>query len=380
LKENVVAEILRMGMVGGGPGSFIGPVHRRAAELDGRIRLVAGAFSRNALASSEAGASYGIDPDRAYPDYRTMLAEEAKRTDGIDFVTIVTPNDTHFAIARDAIEAGYHVVSDKPATATLEEALELQRIISSHDRCYALSFTYTGYAMLREARALVADGAIGKVRKVVVEYFQGWLAQAAEKSGNKQAEWRADPTRAGIGGCIGDIGVHAFNLAEFVTGVPVVSIIADLPRVVEGRQLDDDCTILMRLANGAPGLIAASQIATGERNGLRLRVWGDEGGLDWCHERPDRLVFTRGDGRMEVRWAGGSGLSASAAAATRLPAGHPEGFIEALANIYGDFHAAVVGRDLGIDTIQGITEGARSMHFVAAAVEQAESVEWVKMV
>jgi len=374
-----VTGMLRMGMVGGGPGSFIGPVHRRAAELDGRIRLVAGAFSRTAASSVEAGCGYGIDPERAYPDYRTMLAEEAKRADGIDFVTIVTPNDTHFEIARAAIEAGYHVVSDKPATATLEEAQELARVIARHDRLYALTYTYTGYAMLREARAMVAAGEIGRVRKLVVEYYQGWLAQAEEKSGNKQAEWRADPSRSGIGGCIGDIGVHAFNLAEFVSGLSVSAINADLVRVVEGRVLDDDCTILMRLENGAPGLIAASQIATGERNGLRIRMWGDEGGLDWNHEQPDRLTHTRRDGRVEIRHAGGTGLSRSSIAATRLPAGHPEGFIEALANIYADVGDAISRGETTGGALQDIEAGVRSMAFVTASVRNSETLSWASL-
>jgi len=371
-----VSDVLRMGMVGGGPGSFIGPVHRRAAELDGRLRLVAGAFSRDPALSAEAGRLYGIAPDRAYPDYRTMFAEEAKREDGPDLITIVTPNDTHFAIACDAIDAGYHVVCDKPATATMEEALALERKLEGQDRLYALTFTYTGYPMLREARALIADGAIGPVRKVVVEYFQGWLAQAAENNGNKQAEWRADPKRSGIGGCIGDIGVHAFNLAEFVTGLRIAAINADLVRVVGGRQLDDDCTILMRMDNGAPGLIAASQIATGERNGLRLRIWGDKGGLDWCHEQPGRLVHLRDDGRTEIRHAGGPDLTSQAIAASRLPPGHPEGFIEALANIYADVHRAIRTGRQRPDLLQGIAEGVRSMAFVDTAVRQSASLEW----
>lgn len=353
-------------MVGGGPGSFIGPVHRMAAELDGRIRLIAGAFSRNPAASAQAGSSYGIAPERAYPDYQTMLIEEAKREDSVDFVVIVTPNDTHFDIASAALQAGFHVVSDKPPTATLDQALALEKLLAEHNRIYALTYTYTGYPMLREARALVAQGAIGSVRKVVAEYFQGWLAHAVEHSGNKQAEWRADPARSGIGGCIGDIGVHAFNLVEFVAGLKVASINADLPRVVEGRLLDDDCTVMLRMENGAPGLIAASQIATGERNGLRIRIWGDDGGLDWRHERPDQLVLTRRDGRVEVRHAGWAGLSGESRSATRLPSGHPEGFIEALANIYGDFGRAVRGSPP--PSLQGIAEGVRSMVFVDTAV------------
>lgn len=365
--------VLRLGMVGGGIGSFIGPVHRRAAELDGRIRLVAGAFSRNAETSRRAGEGFGIDPSRAYADYRTMLAEEAKRVDGIDLVAIVTPNDTHFAIARDALAAGLHVVSDKPATATLDEAVALSALVAQSGRQYALTYTYTGYPMLREARELVRDGALGNIRKFVVEYYQGWLASPVNDS--KQAEWRTDPARSGIGGCISDIGVHAFNIAEFVTGQRVAAINADLGRVVPGRLLDDDATVMARLENGAAGLIASSQIATGERNGLRLRVWGEKGGLDWSHERPDILTLNRADGLVETRHAGWAGLGQAAHAATRLPTGHPEGFIEALGNIYGDFAGLLHGNTA--PHLQHIDEGVRSMEFVAAAVQSSnENQGW----
>ncbi len=362
--------VLRMGMVGGGPGSFIGPVHRRAAELDGRIRLVAGAFSRSPEKSKAAGLSYGIAEDRAYADHRTMLALEALRPDPIDLVAIVTPNDTHFAIARDAMQAGFNVISDKPATATLDEALALEQVVRATGRCYALTYTYTGYPMLREARALIRSGTLGKVRKVAVEYFQGWLADPEELSGNKQAEWRADPARSGIGGSIADIGVHAFNLVEFVSGLRATRLQADLGNVVPGRLLDDDCTLLLRLDNGARGILAVSQIATGERNGLRLRIWGDHGGIDWCHERPDILTLNRADGISEQRHAGWNGLSAAARAGSRLPVGHPEGFIEALANIYGDFaNAAHTGGAAGDGLLQGIEEGVRGMALIARAVE-----------
>jgi len=370
--------MLRMGMIGGGLGAFIGPVHRRAAELDGNIRLVAGAFSRSADTSRASGLAYGIAPERTYPDYRTMLAEEARRPDGIQFVSIVTPNDMHFAIARDAITAGIGVVSDKPATTTLAQAIELRQVIRDNSGAYALTYTYTGYPMLREARALVADGALGALRKVVVEYYQGWLATPGERTGNKQAEWRTDPDRAGIGGCVGDIGVHAFNLAEFVTSSRVQELNADLSKVVPGRTLDDDCTILVRFANNVPGLIAASQIATGERNGLRLRVYGEKGGLDWCHERPDLLVLNRADGVTECRHAGSDSLGPSARAATRLPAGHPEGFFEALANIYGDFAQMLSSKqERGDGLLQTIDEGVRSMAFVETAVESSANRRWM---
>jgi predicted dehydrogenase len=369
-----------MGMVGGGPGSFIGPVHRRAAELDGRIRLVAGAFSRSPEKSKVAGLSYGIAEDRAYANHRTMLAQEALRPDPIDLVAIVTPNDTHFVIARDAMQAGFDVISDKPATTTLDEALALEQVIRATGRLYALTYTYTGYPMLREARALIRSGALGEIRKVAVEYFQGWLAGPEELSGNKQAEWRADPARSGIGGSIADIGVHAFNLVEFVSGLRATRLHADLGNVVPGRLLDDDCTLLLRFDIGARGVLAVSQIATGERNGLRLRIWGDRGGVDWCHERPDILMLNRADGISEQRHAGWNGLSADARAGSRLPVGHPEGFIEALANIYGDFASAVHAGAAGDGPLQGIEEGVRGMALITRAVENSRAAQGWSMI
>ncbi len=364
---------LRMGMVGGGPGSFIGPVHRMAAELDAEIELVAGAFSQSAEKSRAAADSYRIDPARAYASYSQMMTEEAKRPDGMDFVAIVTPNHLHLPIARAAMEAGFHVMSDKPATANLAEALELKEIVARTGRLYALTFTYTGYPMVREARELCRGGALGAVRKVLVEYLQGWLSQPLETTGQKQAEWRSDPARSGIGGCIGDIGVHAFNLVEYVTGQPVAKLSAMLRTMVPGRVLDDDCSAMLTLENGAPGILAASQIAVGERNGLRLRVYGDKGGLAWNQEDPTRLHLTWND-RPDETLHGGSGfLSEAARSATRLPLGHPEGLIEAFANIYRDFARAVFARMDAPDaklseSVCGIDEGVRSMAFVERAV------------
>jgi predicted dehydrogenase len=362
-----------MGMVGGGPGSFIGPVHRMAAELDAEIELVAGAFSQSAEKSRAAADSYRIDPARAYASYSQMMTEEAKRPDGMDFVAIVTPNHLHLPIARAAMEAGFHVMSDKPATANLAEALELKEIVARTGRLYALTFTYTGYPMVREARELCRGGALGAVRKVLVEYLQGWLSQPLETTGQKQAEWRSDPARSGIGGCIGDIGVHAFNLVEYVTGQPVAKLSAMLRTMVPGRVLDDDCSAMLTLENGAPGILAASQIAVGERNGLRLRVYGDKGGLAWNQEDPTRLHLTWND-RPDETLHGGSGfLSEAARSATRLPLGHPEGLIEAFANIYRDFARAVFARMDAPDaklseSVCGIDEGVRSMAFVERAV------------
>src|ERR1039457_301355 len=255
---------LRMGMVGGGPGAFIGPVHRIAAELDGRIELVAGAFSQSAERSRTAGVSYRIDPDRAYANYQEMLEAERKRADAIDFVAIVTPNHLHLPVATAALEAGFPGMSDKPATATYPEAVTLERAVAESDLPYGLTHTYAGYALVREARALCGSKALGPIRKIAVEYLQGWLSSPIEATGQKQAAWRSDPALSGPGGCIGDIGVHAFHLVEYVTGLQVESLNASLLSVVPGRRLDDDCTALLRLANGATGVLMASQMAAGE--------------------------------------------------------------------------------------------------------------------
>ena len=268
---------LRMGMVGGGPGAFIGPVHKMAAELDGRIELVAGAFSQSPERSRAAGEGFGIDPGRAYAGYREMLSAERQRPDGIDFVVIATPNHLHLPVAKAALEAGFAVVSDKPATATYEEALALEAAVAGSGLPYALTHTYAGYALVREARAICASGRLGEIRKIAVEYLQGWLSAPLERTGQKQAAWRADPALNGPGGCIGDIGTHAFHLVEYVTGLKVTSLNATLRSVVAGRLLDDDCNALLRLENGAGGVLMVSQVATGEGNGLRLRVYGEKG-------------------------------------------------------------------------------------------------------
>jgi predicted dehydrogenase len=364
---------LRMGMVGGGPGSFIGPVHRMAAELDGAIELVAGAFSQSPEKSRAAAGSYRIDETRAYASYQEMIELEAKRPDGIDFVAIVTPNHLHLPIARAAMEANLHVMSDKPATANLQEAVELKEIVQRTNRLYALTFTYTGYPMVREARELCRRNALGPIRKVLVEYLQGWLSQPLETTGQKQAAWRSDPAQSGIGGCIGDIGVHAFNLLEYVTGQPVNKLSATLRTMVPGRILDDDCSAMLVLENGAPGILAASQIALGERNGLRLRVYGEKGSLEWNQEDPTRLQLKWLDRPDEIMHTGSAFLSEAARNATRLPIGHPEGLIEAFANIYRDFSTAVFARFSAPDaklsaSVCGIDEGVRSMAFVERAV------------
>jgi len=367
---------IRMAMVGGGPGSFIGPVHRSAAELDGRFCLVAGAFSSAASRSYAAGRGYGLADERSYSDWRAMLKAEKLRPDGAEAVAIVTPNHLHLPIALAALKAGMHVVSDKPATATLAEALWLRSAVADADRVYALTYTYTGYPMLRMARALIAAGGIGKVRKIVVEYPQGWLAEPVEAGGNKQAEWRTDPARAGKGGCIGDIGIHAFQLAEYVSGLRVTAFVADLAAVVPGRRLDDDCNLLLRFENGARGVLIASQIATGELNDLTLRIYGSDASVAWAHRDATTLTIRHRDGRTEIRHA-----AASDGHGARLPLGHPEGFIEALANIYGDVAKAIRGENALIDTIvPGIREGVRSMLFVEKAVEaSAACAGWTSL-
>jgi predicted dehydrogenase len=368
--------ILQMGMVGGGAGSFIGPVHRMAAELDGAIRLVAGAFSSDARRSREAGKHYGISAERAYANYNEMFASERRRDDPIDFVAIVTPNHLHLPVARAALENGFHVLSDKPATATLAEAQTLRDIVQRSGRLYGLTYTYTGYGLVREAREICGRGELGTVRKVVAEYAQGWLSERIEATGQKQASWRADPAQSGIGGCVTDIGVHAFNLLEFVTGQRVAAVAAQLSSIVPGRVLDDDCNVLLRLESGAPGVLCASQIAAGQRNGLRLRVYGEKAGLDWCQEDPNRLIISSLDGSTKVLpgASNSAALSDGSRSVFRLPLGHPEGYIEAFANIYRDFGGAVLTGDeaaLSKTAVPTIEEGVRGMAFVDAAVRSS---------
>ncbi len=365
---------LRMGMIGGGPGAFIGPVHRFAAEMDREIELVAGAFSSDAGRSKAAADIYRIDADRAYPDIATMLSAEKLRDDGIDFVSIVSPNHHHLPAAKAALAAGIPVMTDKPLTATLAEAEELAGLVAAAGVPFGVTYTYSGYPLVREARARVAAGALGEIRKVVVEYPQGWLAGEAV---GKQAEWRVDPAKSGLGGCIGDIGVHAFHLAEFITGLTVTDIMADLAAVVPGRLLDDDCTVLMRYNNGARGVLLASQIEVGELNGLRIRLYGEKGGMLWRQETPNTLTLHTLDGRTEIVHAGGPQLGPDAASRTRTPTGHPEGYLEAFANLYRDFAGQLRGDGPGL--LPNINDGLRGMQFISAAVNASrDNAGWVK--
>ena len=374
---------LRMGMVGGGPGAFIGPVHRIAAELDGKIELVAGAFSQSPDRSRTAGESYKIDPARAYANYEQMIEAERERTDKIDFVAIVTPNHLHLPVAEAALKAGFPVMSDKPATATYAEAIALENAVAASGLPYGLTHTYAGYALVREAREICASGQLGQIRKIAVEYLQGWLSKPIETSGQKQAAWRSDPSLSGPGGCIGDIGVHAFHLAEYVTGLQVTELNASLLSVVPGRRVDDDCTALLRYENGASGVLMTSQIAAGEGNGLRLRVYGEAGSLDWRQEDPNRLRVRWLDGPEEIRHASGSYLGDGARSVTRLPGGHPEGYLEAFAVLYREFADWLLARTGGIsgsqpETLPGIVAGVRGMRFIDRAIESSKRKSWVE--
>ncbi len=361
-------------LIGGGPGALIGPVHRMAAELDRRFELVAGSFSRDTGRNAQAGTEYGVAADRTYASVDALLSQEAKRTDRALLIAIATPNDSHLAIARAALEAGLHVMSDKPATATLEEALELQQIVRRSDGHYALSFTYSGYAMIRAARRLVADGAIGAVRKVNVTYLQGWLGEPLEPGSNRQADWRTDPARVGRGGAISDIGSHAFHLAEFVSGSRIVRLCADLAAVVPGRRLDDDGMLLCGFEQGARGTIHVSQVATGARNNLVLELFGDNGGLRWEHERAAELRLFKRDGSEHILHEGSQRFIRP----HRLPAGHPQGFVEAFANLYADMADAISHGTRAVE-LPTIKDGLRAMRVADAAIRSSAGRQWVEV-
>lgn len=372
-----------MGMVGGGPGAFIGPVHRIAAELDGQIELVAGSFSQSPERSRAAGESYKIDPARAYATYQAMFEGELRRPDPIDFVAIVTPNHLHLPVAEAALKAGFPVMSDKPATATYEQALALEKAVAAAGLPYGLTHTYAGYPLVREAREICESGELGVIRKIAVEYLQGWLSRPIETTGQKQASWRSDPALNGPGGCSGDIGVHAFHLVEYVTGLRVTELSATLLSVVSGRRVDDDCSALLRFDNGANGSLLASQIAAGEGNGLRLRIYGEAGSLDWKQEDPNRLRLKWLDGPEEIRHASGTYLGDSARAATRLPGGHPEGYLEAFAVLYREFAEALAAWKAGVlnplpPTLPGIVAGVRGMRFIDRAIESSKQKNWIE--
>ena len=373
---------LRYGMVGGGPGAFIGEVHRKAAALDGRLELVAGAFSSSPEKSRRQGRALHLDPARVYDSYEAMAEAEAalSEEERIDLVSIVTPNHLHFEVARAFIERGFHVVCDKPLTTTLDEAETLCRLVEEAGIVFALTHNYSGYPMVKQARALVRQGTLGEVRKVVVEYPQGWLYQEADED-NKQAEWRTDPKRAGAG-ALGDIGTHAEHLARYVTDLDIESLCADVTSIVSGRRVDDDANLLVRYENGARGVLYCSQVATGEENNLRLRVYGTEASLDWSQEHPNELVVRYPDAPVQVYKPGNEYLSDAALDAGRLPAGHPEGFIEAFANLYVEIADAVSARMAGesLDAspdVPTVQDGAIGVHFIQKALESGEAQRWI---
>ncbi len=376
---------LRLGMVGGGEGAFIGGVHRIASRLDGHFVLVAGALSSDPERARTSGQALGLDPERVYTDFREMARAEAARPDGIDAVAIVTPNNVHLAPAVAFLEAGIDVICDKPLTGTLAEAKDLVAAAEASEALFVLTHNYSGYAMVRQAREMVRNGALGTIRVVNVEYPQGWLAGPVETTGNRQAEWRTDPARSGAGGAVGDIGTHALQLATFVTGLTPTRLAADLTSFVPGRRLDDNGHVLMRFAGGAKGLLWCSQVAIGCENALRLRVYGDEGGLEWHQEMPEVLFYTPRDQPTRRLTRGGPGTLASAERLGRVPAGHPEGYLEGFANIYAEAARAITARRAGAEIpkdllLPTVRDGLLGVTFVDACVRSsAADAAWVDL-
>ncbi len=373
---------IRLGMVGGGEGAFIGAVHRMASRLDDHYQLLAGALSSTADKSMRSGAALGLE--RVYPDYATMAAAEAKRADGIEAVAIVTPNDSHAAIAEAFLEAGIHVICDKPVATHVADARRLQALAAQRGRIFAVTYNYSGYPMVRHARRMVADGTLGMIRVVQVEYAQDWLTEALETTGQKQADWRTDPARSGAGGCIGDIGTHAYHLAHYVTGLAVDALCAELSTFVAGRRLDDNAQIMLRYANGARGVLWASQVAPGNENGLRLRVYGSRGGIEWQQEQPNQLRWSPFGQPTQIIGRGTAAANADAARVTRIPSGHPEGYLEGFATVYSEIAQAIrAARSGGTPAdpavqFPTIDDGIAGVAFIEAAVaSSAAGGTWV---
>lgn len=374
---------IRLGMVGGGQGAFIGAVHRIAARLDGEFRLVAGALSSTPEKARASGAALGLDPARCYGDFREMAQREARRKDGVQAVAIVTPNHMHAGPAIEFLKRGIHVICDKPLTATMAEAKKLAKVAEASQALFVLTHNYTGYPMVRQARAMVARGDLGRLRLVQVEYVQDWLTEAAEATGSKQAEWRTDPARSGAGGALGDIGTHAYNLAAFVSGMEPEALAADLAAMVPGRRLDDNAHVLLRYAGGAKGMLWASQVAPGNENGLRLRIYGEKGGLEWGQEDPNRLWFTPFGQPKQLLTRNGAGADPAGQRVSRVPGGHPEGYLEAFATIYTEAARAIRARDAGEAVPEEVVyptlkDGLAGMRFVEACVQSAKrNAAWV---
>jgi Predicted dehydrogenases and related proteins len=385
---------LRMGMVGGGNDAFIGAVHRIAAFMDGKIELVCGAFSIDPQISKQSGEDLFVAPERVYLNYEEMIEKESLLPEGerMDFVTIVTPNFLHFAPAKLAMEKGFDVVVEKPMTVSVEEAKELQETVERTGRTLCLTHTYSGYPMVKQAKAMVKEGHFGKIRKIVVEYPQGWLSRLTEREGNAGAAWRADPKRSGKSLVMGDIGTHAAHLAEYVSGLKIEELCADLTTFVEGRLLDDDGSVLLRFENGAKGVLMASQISAGEENAVRIRIYGEKGGLEWANEDPNNLIIKMLDQPRQLYRTGNAyaapyTLSSFATHNTRVPAGHPEGLLESFANIYRNFAATVTAKREGntptaeqLD-FPTVYDGVRGMAFIDTVVKNNEGTEkWTKFV
>ncbi len=381
---------IRYGMVGGGRGAFIGAVHRIAANIDGQIELVCGAFSSDPERSRASGADLFLPANRCYGTFEEMIKGEAAlpADQRMDFIAIVTPNHMHFPPAKLALENGFHVLSDKPATFDLAEAKALQALVKKTGLLYGLTHNYTGYPLVKEAKDMIAAGKLGKIRKVVVEYPQGWLATRLEASGQKQAAWRTDPKRSGAAGSIGDIGTHAENLAEYITGLQISELAADITTFVKGRKLDDDGNVLLRFKGGAKGILHCSQISVGEENNLNIRVYGELGGIEWHQKAPNTMLVKWLDQPMQTYRTGLGYLGANAKAATRTPPAHPEGYLEAFANIYKNFALAIRARLEGRKLAKGepatdypkIEDGIRGMAFIEAVVKSSKAnAAWTKL-
>ena len=377
---------IRLGMVGGGRGAFIGAVHRLAARMDDQYEFVAGALSSDPARSRASGKELGLAPGRNYTDFTAMAKAEASRADGIEVVSIVTPNHMHYPAAKAFVEAGIHVVCDKPLSLNLKEALALKKLLAKNPKViFALTHNYSGYPMIRQAKAMVAAGELGEIRLVQGEYPQDWLTTDIEKSGQKQAAWRTDPKRSGAGGCVGDIGTHTYQLGCFVSGLKLNELSADLTSFVKGRKLDDNAHVMLRYRGGARGMIWASQVAPGHENGLKLRVYGTRGGLEWVQADPNYLWYTPFGEPKRLITRGGAGSNAAAARVTRVPPGHPEGYLEGFANIYTEVARAVKARRAGkrveaaID-FPGIADGVAGMAFIEACVKSsAKNGKWMKV-
>jgi predicted dehydrogenase len=377
---------IRLGMVGGGQGAFIGAVHRLAARIDDQYEFVAGALSSDAARSRASGEELGLAPDRIYSDFREMAKAEAKRADGIEVVSIVTPNHMHYPAAKAFIEAGIHVVCDKPLSLNLKEALALEKLLAKNkNTIFALTHNYSGYPMMRQAKAMIAAGELGEIRLVQGEYPQDWLTENIEKSGQKQAAWRTDPKRTGAGGCIGDIGTHTYQLGCFVSGLTLDELSADLSSFVKGRRVDDNAHVMLRYKGGAKGMIWASQVAPGHENGLKIRVYGTKGGIEWVQADPNYLWYTPFGEPKRLITRGGAGSNAASARVTRVPPGHPEGYLEGFANIYTEVSRAVKAKRLGqkpdshVD-FPGIEDGVAGMVFIEACVKSSvKNGKWIKV-